>query len=979
MLRPVLDPVLGRDILSRYTAFASSVGAPAPMEHLMPDGAAQPARYETYVENLQQVTQAIRKNYVINLQMDLRFLALQLASAMEQAGRTETRRVQMLERQITILQDEAGRLKAAPLPHNMVQKPSSGRLPGANVPAYGLAAVKNARRAALAPLQQLTPERSGLADPVPPAQRVLAKQDLPQSRTKGLAEDLLLPSVRQDRQEQNKGEARLPSPSPAQRVLPDPQTAAPDGAKKRTGESRVSPERPEPGPPAGQAPAAMAGTPAALPSGGAVRQQATRETPVSAAGLPTGTGRSVSNRPTARVPLGHMEPDVQDAENAPLPDPRPARLLRPEPSQRVLRTDAPERASIWQEKEGSPSFVRPLLHGSPAQPAKTADKGIIPGTTGNSSAVPSAGHIVGHTVEKRSAAYPDGQAGGEPQAAYPTTEITKTRHAPDLAAVPLVHTAAENRREMPATSRIASEETASGALPGTQDLSYGKTGNGSNAELIAVETSAVTSVRPAPGVAAAPLVHAAAAQAEKEPVRGTAPGNPPSHAVVSAPQKSDNRQKPVPARGKITSDAARTAPVPMQEAAAAVIRPAPDMTAAPLVHATPAQADKEPARVMVPGKNSSSGTVAAPQRESDRQMPAPAGRESISAAARTAPAPAREPAAVAVRPAPGVAAAPLVHAAPAQTDKEPARGTVPGQTSSDVAAPASQRGNIKKTTMPESGSHALSGNLPSRTRSNEQTTPLRQVPAVAAAPLVYASGGTETPLSSQIPLRGTGEGSTPKTSTSDSSRTAVTAAMPKAAETLRTEAVFFRRLDSFVRAPMIPAAGNMPHSTREPISTATGTATNARPASAVSAALSSAAPARKLVPDGADRVLLSAANSGGTPGAAVPGPALREPMVPAGSPAPMELRRGRTPAAPMTSAPGTSSWEPGEIRTVHRTRTVQRENKQETPSTVTVHLPGQSMTSTAAAIGPAEVERIAEKVYRQIEERLRSEKMRRGM
>mgnify|MGYP006913766934 CR=1 FL=1 len=48
------------------------------MEHLMAEGAVQPARYETYVENLHQVTQAIRKNYVVNLQMDLRFLALQL-------------------------------------------------------------------------------------------------------------------------------------------------------------------------------------------------------------------------------------------------------------------------------------------------------------------------------------------------------------------------------------------------------------------------------------------------------------------------------------------------------------------------------------------------------------------------------------------------------------------------------------------------------------------------------------------------------------------------------------------------------------------------------------------------------------------------------------------------------------------------------------------------------------------------------------
>ncbi len=97
----------------------------------------------------------------------------------------------------------------------------------------------------------------------------------------------------------------------------------------------------------------------------------------------------------------------------------------------------------------------------------------------------------------------------------------------------------------------------------------------------------------------------------------------------------------------------------------------------------------------------------------------------------------------------------------------------------------------------------------------------------------------------------------------------------------------------------------------------------------------------------------------------------------------MELRRGAAPAAPsapMASAPGNASWEPAGIRTVHRTRTVRTETKQETPSTVTVRLPGQSLAPAAAGtIGPAEVERIAEKVYRQIEERLRSEKMRRGM
>ena len=90
MLRPVLDPVLSREILARYTTFAGSVGAPAPMEHLAPAGQAAPPRYETYVENLYEVTNLLRKNTVLNLQWDLRFVALRLASAIEQAGRTRT-------------------------------------------------------------------------------------------------------------------------------------------------------------------------------------------------------------------------------------------------------------------------------------------------------------------------------------------------------------------------------------------------------------------------------------------------------------------------------------------------------------------------------------------------------------------------------------------------------------------------------------------------------------------------------------------------------------------------------------------------------------------------------------------------------------------------------------------------------------------------------------------------------------------------
>lgn len=167
MLRPVLDPVLSREILARYTTFAGSVGAPAPMEHLAPAAAAQPARYETYVENLHQVTQAIRKNYLINLQLDLRFLALQLASAVEQESRTESRRMQMLEQQVTVLREESGRLKAA---LRTAPRRQGGRSRGPDLaarPADVRSVVENARLAAKAPWPLLpqpeTPEKQGTA------------------------------------------------------------------------------------------------------------------------------------------------------------------------------------------------------------------------------------------------------------------------------------------------------------------------------------------------------------------------------------------------------------------------------------------------------------------------------------------------------------------------------------------------------------------------------------------------------------------------------------------------------------------------------------------------------------------------------------------------------------------------------------------------------------------------------------------------
>lgn len=936
MLRPVLDPVLGREILSRYTAFASSVGAPAPMEHLMSEGAVQPARYETYVENLHQVTQAIRKNYVVNLQMDLRFLALQLASAMEQAGRAETRRVQMLERQITILRDEAGRLKAAALPQPAtMKKPSSGRAISGNVPGNGLAAVQNARRAALAPLQPMEPEANTFAPPLAPAERVLAAQHLPaedQTEGKTAASAGVRPPARK---EQGPTESRLPPPVPAQRVLPDLQATAPAGEKRRTRETDAGPERPVPGRTAGQVPAAALRNPAVhLPDKGTVPQQAERVMSAPASGTYTETRGSAPNAPAVRVPLGHMEPDDQDAENAPLPDPRPARLLRPEPSRRVLRRDAPERASTRQENDGSANFGHTLPRSGPAQPEKTA-----------------------------AAVSAQAKAGDTP-AARAAVDAAGVRPAPDLTAASLVHAAAGTREEMPADGSMPRRTVLPGTLPAAQNPEQGRMA------LRADDGPAAVMVRPAPGLNAAPLVHAAV-QEEKEPAHKGTPNTDVTAAATSAPQNGTGRQT--------TPAATRTTLISAQEPAPAAIRPAPGLTAAPLVHAV-VQGEKEPAHRGTTNTDVTAAAASVPQSGSNGQKVSVASGSPAAVVNRSAPV--QESAPVTARPVPGLTAVPLVHAAAAQATADPARETSESRKAPAPAVmPAPQNRGQKADSASSSPAAAVNRSVPAAGKEPalvKETSPVsvHPAPGMTAAPLVHAVGGERNSVSPQLSSEKKTEPGTAKAASTGTavpsapSGHAPNAARPESGGKNRQEAVSFRQPNAFVRAPMVPAAGNPPVVTNF----AAGTAVS------VNRTMPGAAPTRTVHP--APAVPSTAFARGTSPvgvplqesGTVTPGTATRQPSVPAGSPAPMELRRGAAPAAPsapMASAPGNSSWEPGGIRTVHRTRTVRTETKQETPSTVTVRLPGQSLAPAAAGtIGPAEVERIAEKVYRQIEEQI---------
>lgn len=94
------------------------------------------------------------------------------------------------------------------------------------------------------------------------------------------------------------------------------------------------------------------------------------------------------------------------------------------------------------------------------------------------------------------------------------------------------------------------------------------------------------------------------------------------------------------------------------------------------------------------------------------------------------------------------------------------------------------------------------------------------------------------------------------------------------------------------------------------------------------------------------------------------------PAFPAAGPAVMELRR-----SPAAGAPARD--EDASIPTVRRTRTVRTET--EAPTAQARRERTEEVKRAVQEIPLREVERIADKVYRQIEARLRSEKMRRGM
>ena len=259
MLRPVLEPVLAQDILARYTRFASSVGAPAPLELLAP--AAAPAPAETHVENLYQITRLVQENVLVNLQMDLHFLARHLTAALERADAAEAKRAQMLTRSVLVQRDRDGRMQA---------------------------------------VQSVLPPRFGVAD----AQRILTSPALPAQ--------LVLPAA-----QSGPGEPARPGTTPhpdrerARPVplghvdAPDEETDAPDPAPRP---ARLAWTPPRPAPRQHRVSAAEGETPAASKPVRPEKTELSAQTAVSPANTPTQPPRtSAAEFAAPAAPLTHRQ------------------------------------------------------------------------------------------------------------------------------------------------------------------------------------------------------------------------------------------------------------------------------------------------------------------------------------------------------------------------------------------------------------------------------------------------------------------------------------------------------------------------------------------------------------------------------------------------------------------------------------------------------------------------------------------------
>lgn len=938
MLRPVLDPVLSREILARYTTFAGSVGAPAPMEHLAPAGQAAPPRYETYVENLYEVTHLLRKNTVLNLQWDLRFVALRLAGAIEQAGRTQTRRVQMLERQVTLLQNEAGRLRAAA----HVSQPAKV-VGGQDLrPPQGLTVIETARQAANAPLP--------VAEPVPPV------------------------------------------PTPAPRVLAQPV------APVQTGE--------DPLPAAEQRPGMVHGRPAGqTPTHPQSSEKTTPSHPTSSS-----HSQSAQSEPaTASRASGtsHLAPTTFARPAAPAASaatPTPTAMQAAQPTAAAVETP---------EKDAVPQAVLP---GTPPPVPTPADRVLaqpaVPGQSGQLSQ-PTTGHSPGSVR---------GQ-GAERPSARPQTSGNAPSPAPTPAQRPAVSAASAVTPSDSLRQPTAPMSRPQHPTVGSVEAAQRRTDPSA--------TSSVAAPRQPSRSTRVPLGHIEPAEGEAEPalLSDPRPGRLQRPAPASrvlrqdSPERASQRQQQNDPRGSSTSApvVANTGVAPTSRAAVPPAQPAgtathsvvqppvgnfspkgegisaqraiQTMAQPPATGALPtgqgqtiSTARRDPEGVQpvlrvhadpptVPSAQPTEGRPASPSRRTAQQNPpympsnaAPAASAKRVPSGKNAPVPA-SPAARTLGSVPVGPSQPTSRHTPPMAG--PASLVYPTGTSAisgegTISSPAGKP--VAEVRIDGKADHVSPTTAISVTVPAVSPSP----PSAAPAPLVHGTGPV---VSSQHPTppQGAATQSQGRPSPVGMATGQAVGVSPGTAPTRP-----FPTLPAFAAVPKIAAFTPASYWTALSGGAAQGGISlqasgeqtprhSARPAVLTGAAPASPAAAVETPP-------LQGATVTPTPQKT---PAPRQ-AVPTGSSAPMELRRTPTPATP-GPAPA-ASWESSDIQTVRRTRTTHREVHQEAPSTVTVRLPNQPAAQPVpAALGPAEVERLAEKVYRQIEERLRSEKMRRGM
>ena len=195
---------------------------------------------------------------------------------------------------------------------------------------------------------------------------------------------------------------------------------------------------------------------------------------------------------------------------------------------------------------------------------------------------------------------------------------------------------------MPADGTMPRRTVMPGTLPAAQNPEQGKMA------LRADDGPAAVTVRPAPGLTAAPLVHAVV-QGEKEPARRGTTNTDVTAAAASVPQSGSNGQKVSVASGSPAAVVNRSAPV--QESAPVTARPAPGLAAVPLVHAAAAQATADPARETSESRKAPAlAVMPAPQnrgQKADSASSSPA-----AAVKRSAPTAGKEPSPVSVHPAP---------------------------------------------------------------------------------------------------------------------------------------------------------------------------------------------------------------------------------------------------------------------------------------------------------------------------------------